>query len=253
MKKLLIAAIAVLTFAACNRTKDNYTIEGSFDLPSSYQLGDTVISLDPPAGYVFLCAIDGTPLDSALIEEGKFKFSGYTNPENPIFAYIMSEYAAGMFAVEPGEMKCVVSEPLRVTGTPTNDAIVSLMDRVDDIGIQMYQELQAIHGTSGEESLKESDITPIYEKYSSLVSNMIDSLYRANDDNLIGVYCANVMTVQAQSVEELEMLVAPFSKYVRESELIQQHFSILREAPGVGSDEYLSDEDVLQMIDQSQK
>lgn len=232
MKKLLFAVVATLLLAACSKNQ-HYTIEGSFDLPASYQLGDTVITLAPPAGYVYLCSLDGEPLDSALIEDGKFVFTGIADEKHPYFAYIMSEYAAGMFVVEPGAMEAVIGEPLRVSGTPTNDAIVGLMDRVDEIGISMYDELQAKHESTGE-NLNEEIIAPIYAKYSGMVSDLIDSLYKANTENLIGVYCANVMTVQAQSVEELEQLIAPFSEYVRESELIQQHMTILKENAAAG-------------------
>ena len=224
MKKLLFAAVIALVMTACSRT-ETYTIEGSFDLPSSVQVGDTVITLPPPAGYVFMCGLDGQPLDSALIEEGKFVFTGIADSKKPYFAYIMSEYAAGMFVVEPGKMKAIIGEPVRISGTPTNDAIVSLMDSVDAIGARMYDDMSVFEG----DTLTEEDITPLYTKYSQMVNDLVESLYKANEDNLVGVYCANVMTIQAQSVEEFEALVAPFSDYVRQSELLQQHLTFLKE------------------------
>lgn len=229
MKKLLFAAMTVLFFAACSHEK-SYTIEGSFDIPETYTVGDTVISRGPLEGYVYLFGLDGEAIDSVKMENEKFTFTGIVNDQMPYFAYVVSEYGAGMFAVEPGVIKAVIGDPVVVTGTPINDAIATLMTRVDEIGVQLYEELQSSADGGDEETVSQTVVMEMYNKYGAVVNSMVDSVYHANEENLIGVYCANVMSVQARSTRELEEIIAPLSDYVKNSELIQQHFLYLKEA-----------------------
>lgn len=229
MKKLLTAVVAALLLTACNKNSDTYTINGSFNLPETYQMGDSVYTMGPITGYVYLIGLNGDAIDSVQIVDRTFTFTGLADANKPYFAYLVSEYAAGMFVIEPGTMEAVIGEPVVVTGTPSNDTITALMERVDEIGVQMYEELSALQSDSGD-NLSDSQITPIYTKYSDMVNVMVEELYQKNTDNLVGVYCANVMTVQARSSQELEQLLTRFSQYVRDSELIQQHMSYLLEA-----------------------
>lgn len=238
MKKILLAAVAALVLSACSKTQ-TYTIEGSFDIPETYQIGDTTLERGPIAGLVRLIGLDGEVIDSVLIVDEKFTFSGVVDPKRPYFAYLVSDFAAGMFAVEPGVMKAVVTDPVTVSGTPTNDAITALMSRVDLIGNELYEELQILQAES-DEALDQDKIMEVYGRYSAVVNDLVDSTYHANTENLIGVYCANVMSVQAQTVEELESIIEPYSDYVKNSELIQQHFTFIKEAESyAGGEDYL--------------
>lgn len=227
MKKILLFLTAALMLVACSKEK-SFTIEGRFSIPETYQLADTILTRGPITGYVYMLDLDGEPLDSAQIIDEKFSFSGIVNSDQPYFAYLVSEYAAGMFVVEPGQMTAIVGEPLSVSGTPTNDAITSLMSRVDTIGFMLYDEMSAVQEQSEDSTLDQGVIMEIYGKYSAQVDHLVDSIYRANTDNLLGVYCANVQTVQAQTAEELEAVLEPYSDFVKNSELIQQHFKYLR-------------------------
>lgn len=227
MKKIFILFAAVMLLAACSKEK-TFTIEGSFNIPESYELADTVLTRGPITGYVYMLDLDGEPLDSARIIEEKFSFSGVVNSDQPYFAYLVSEYAAGMFVIEPGDMKAVIGEPVAVTGTSTNDAITNLMARVDTIGYMLYDEMSALQEQNPDSTLDQNAIMEIYGKYSSQVDHMVDSIYQKNTENLLGVYCANVMTAQVQSAAELEAALATFSDFVKNSELIQQHYKYLQ-------------------------
>lgn len=227
MKKIFFVLAAALMLAACSKEK-TFTIEGSFNIPETYELADTVLTRGPITGYVYMLDLDGEPLDSAQIIDEKFSFSGIVNSDQPYFAYLVSEYAAGMFVVEPGEMKVVIGEPVTVNGTATNDAITTLMARVDTLGFMLYDEMSALQEQNPDSTLDQMAIMAVYNKYSEQVNQLVDSLYQANQENLIGVYCANVMTAQVQSVYELESALAPFSDYVKNSELIQQHIKYLQ-------------------------
>lgn len=229
MKKILLAAVAAAMLAACSKN-NTYNIEGSFDIPETYQVADTVLTRGPITGYVYLISLDGQPIDSAEIVDEKFTFSGLVDAQQPYFAYLVSEYAAGMFAIEPGKMSAVIGEPVSVSGTPVNDAIVSLMNYVDTLGYCLYDELQSIQSESETEQVDQDQLMSVYGKYSTIVNTYVDSVYRANSDNLIGVYCANVMTVQVQTLEELDHELESFSDYVKQSELIQQHRKYLQDA-----------------------
>ena len=225
MKKILLVALAALALTSCKKNY-TYTIDGSFDIPLTYQIGDTILERGPITGYVFLYSLDGVPFDSVQIINETFSFSGPVNPDQPYFVYLVSEYAAGMFAIEPGEIKAVVGEPVVVTGTPINDEINALMTRVDSIGMLLANEMEAMQ-PSTEGGLTDEDILPIYLKYNSVVTEIVDSLYEANTDNLVGVDCANVKTAQARSSAEMKEMMQSFSPYVNESELLQQHLNYL--------------------------
>ena len=227
MKKLFTWAALALMLVACNRT-ETYTIEGSFDIPEQYQVGDTILTRGPIMGYVYLCDLSGTPIDSAEIIDEKFTLMGLADSKNPYFAFLTSDFAAGMLVIEPGQMKAVLGEPVKVTGTPTNDQITRLMEQVDSIGFLLALEMEDFQPADGQEVTEEM-ILPIYTKYSAQVNQMVESLYAANKDNLMGVYCGNVMTAHASSSAELEELMAPLSDFVKNSELLQQHLDYLRQ------------------------
>ena len=225
MKKLFLVALAALTLTACKKN-NTYTIEGSFDIPLTFQLGDTVVERGPITGYVYLCSLDGMPFDSVQVVDEKFTFTGPVDPDKPYFAYLVSEYAAGMFAMEPGTIQAVVSEPVTFSGTPTNDAITELMVMGDSVGMLLADEMEALQAKS-DSALTDSDIIPLYLKYSAMANDLVDSVYKANTDNLVGVYCANVLTIQARSSAEMKELMEPMSDFVKESELLQQHLNYL--------------------------
>ena len=67
MKKLFFALCAVLTLVSCNQQKP-YNITGTFDIPDSLNLGDTVIAREPLDGtYVYMLELNGEAIDSALV------------------------------------------------------------------------------------------------------------------------------------------------------------------------------------------
>ena len=243
MKKILTIAVAALLLTACSKN-NTYTIEGSFNIPETYDLADTTLTRGPIEGYVYLINLDGSPIDSAQIVDEKFSFSGIVNPEMPYYAYLVSEYAAGMLAIEPGCIKAVVGEPFVVTGTTTNDAIAKLMSDVDSIGYDFFDELSALQDSAASptDSTFQFAFSMLQNKYDNIVTDMVESLYEANQENLIGVYCANVTTVQARSADELESLLERYSEYVRNSELIQLHLEYLKKAESdYSGEDYLGD------------
>jgi len=133
MKKIISAAAAALALAACSEKPLTYTIEGSFDVPESFQVGDSVITRGPIVGYVYLADLKGNPIDSAQIIDEKFTFNGVIDKDQePYFAYIIGEYGQGMFVIEPGELTAVLGEPTpiefegqMVWGMRDNDAYLT--------------------------------------------------------------------------------------------------------------------------------
>ncbi|MCR5394735.1 MAG: DUF4369 domain-containing protein [Bacteroidales bacterium] len=225
MKKLLTLAVALLTLTACNSTK-TYTVNGTFDIPATFQMGDTVIERGPITGYIYMAGLDNQTFDSVLVTNEKFTFTGPIDPKQPYFVYLVSEYGAGMIALEAGEIEVTIGEAMTATGTPINDEIDNMMAWVDSVGYMLADEMEKM-GQDG--PLTEETFVPVYTRYSDMVNQHIDSIYQANDQNLIGVYCANVKTAQARSSAEMEEMLAPMSDYVKNSELIQQHIVYLRQ------------------------
>ncbi|MBQ0056345.1 MAG: DUF4369 domain-containing protein [Bacteroidales bacterium] len=239
MKKLFYALVAALVIAACSSEK-TYTIEGSFDIPEILEFGDTAIERGPIEGYVYILDLNGEVLDSALIENEKFTFTGLVDADKPYFAYLVNDYAAGMFVVEPGTMQAVISMQVSVTGTEMNTQITEMMDRVAGLESDLRDEVTAVEMSSAD-ALTPDTIMAIYGKYSDLVTVIVDSVYMANTDNLIGVFCINAITAQAGSEAELEEMIAPYSDYVKNSELIKRHFEYLKELEANGGYDYFDE------------
>lgn len=220
MKKYLaLAAVSAAILSSCTNN-DTFAIEGTFNIPETFQLGDTVIERGPIEGSVYLIGLDNTPIDSAEIQDDQFHFTGAVSKDNPYIAYIACDYAIGMIVIEPGNIQIEMGEQVIATGTPTNDGIAQMNDGAESISLQMYDELESLR-LEGEESVSDSLLMPIYLRYSQVLSEFVDSIYTANQDNLLGVYAANLQTSQVQTADDLEAVLAEYSEYVRNSELMQ--------------------------------
>ncbi len=249
MKKLLPFAAAAALLVSCNNA-ETFSIEGSFNIPESFQLGDTVIERGPIEGSVYLIGLDNEPIDSVEITDDKFQFTGVVDKKKPYIAYLACDYAIGMLVIEPGEIKVEMSEQVVATGTPTNDGITQMNDGAEEISNRLYDELYALR-QDGNDAMSDSLLMPLYLQYSQLLSSYIDSIYTANKDNLLGVYAANLQTSQIQSAEELESVLSEYSEYVRNSELMQariQYYKSVYEDEGNPNETDLSDltEDLLE-------
>ena len=253
MKKLVLFAISAVVLASCSDSQI-YTIEGSFNIPETFQLGDTVINRGPIEGSVYLIGLDNNPIDSAEIIDEKFMFTGAVSKNNPFFAYIVSDYGIGMLAIEQGAISVEMGKTVLAQGTPINDGIAGIQEFADQISMQLYDEVDAMRA-NGNETLPDSVMMDLYLRCNQVLSDYVDSVYQANQNNLIGVYAANVQTASIQSSEELESVLSEYSEYVRNSELMATRIQYYKSIYGEGGadDEYGYPEELEGVLDELDK
>lgn len=228
MKKILFAVICVLALASCNREKP-YTITGGFDIPDSLNFGDTVIAREPLDGmFVYMLDLDGEPIDSALVENETFKFEGKISAKDAYFAYIACEYAYGIVAIEPGDYGMTIGQEVMAFGSPTNDAINDIDAQVAEIEQGIGDRMMAaVEEAGGYPS--DSLMMPFYLEFNSKYEALIDSVYKNNQKNLVGIYAVNIITSGAQSVEELDEMLEEYNDYIALSPLMEARREYLRE------------------------
>lgn len=228
MRKLAFFVLAALaTLVSCNREKP-YTISGSFDIPDSLNFGDTVIAREPLDGmYVYMLNLDGEPIDSVMVENETFTFTGKVSAKDPYFAYIACDYSYGIIAIEPGEYGMTIGEEVLAFGSPTNDAINDIDARLTDIEQSVYEKLVVAMEQSGNEP-SDSLLMPLYLEFNEKYASLLDSISDANRKTLIGVYVANIKTSEAASEEELEQMLEGYDDYVKESPLMDARRQYLR-------------------------
>lgn len=237
-----MAGAAMVLLSACNGEKE-YTITGTFDLPQSIQMGDTLIERGSLDGvYVYMLDIEGEPLDSALIENETFELKGKVSAENPYFAYLVCEWGAGMMVVEPGNIEVEMrGETMKTTGTPLNDGIAKLDESLLAVQERCYEQMLEMY--NNQDSLSQEEMISFYFAEQQQLVSLIDSVYAENSENLIGVFACNLVIGSVSDVEQLDDLLSGYSDYVKNSQLIQSYRSYLesRVQPNLSFDELVPD------------
>lgn len=228
MKKILSALFGALALVSCTQEQP-YTITGTFDVPDSLSLGDTVVARPPLDGtYVYMLNLEGEPLDSALVQNETFTFTGKIKADDAFFAYMASDYAYGIIAIEPGDYHMTIGDEVLAYGSPINDAINDIDARVTEIeqgiGDRMMAAVEAAGGYPSD-----SAMMPFYLEFNDTYHQFIDSIYQKNPKNLVGVYAVNIITSSAQSVDELESMLEDYDEYIVNSPIMDARRDFLRE------------------------
>lgn len=242
MKKfrILLALCMMAVLVSCNRN-DKFTIVGTFDIPATFEFGDTVIERGPIEGTVYLYDVNENLIDSASVENETFQLAGVCDAKKPYFAFVACDFGAGMIVIEPGVIDVVISQTLTATGTPLNDEIADVNAMLENLSNEMYEELMPMMEQAGDDTEnREAMMMPVFNRYMEMAGQKIDSIYQANTDNLVGVFVANMQTADVQTAEEFEEAIAGYSEYVRNSELLQMRMEYLKMYSGLdmGDDDY---------------
>lgn len=239
MKRInfILAICFAALLASCS--KDNtFVINGSFDIPTSFQYGDTIIERGPIEGSVYLYDVNEVLIDSVAIADEQFILTGICEPTEPYFAFLVSEFGAGMVVIEPGTIDVVINETLTATGTETNDAISDVNALLENISAEMYAEMMPLLSSGSEADQPEDSealIMPIVNRYMEMANQKVDSVYQQNTDNLLGVYLANMQTSDQETADGLMEALEGYSEYVRNSELIQMRLQYLQQMEALSS------------------
>lgn len=134
---IAIAAATLMLTAACKKS-NSYTIEGTADEVADGDKMYLAASYDKP-----------TPIDSAIVKDGKFTFTGNADDINEAFVYLgrRNDIFAHLI-VEEGTIKVHASnkpERTKVGGTTSNEQLQVLNDSALSIGKQLNDIALAIY------------------------------------------------------------------------------------------------------------
>lgn len=231
---LLLPAIAVasLTICSCNREKP-YTINGVLNIPAEIPYGDTLLQLPSPEGeWVYLMEDGEDPVDSCQIVDNRFTFSGVVSKDDAHFAQVGCMFFSALVAIEPGDIT-ISADVMQstVSGTPSNDALNSMMFEMSAIEETMQQVITAM-----QDSLDKAGVEMGFEQYEELQNryitmqgNALDSIYEANKDNLASIYAAVLRNADNGSASEFEEAMNQYPKRVSENAFVKQIIRSLKQ------------------------
>lgn len=244
-----------LFFGLTGSGPKTYRIHATIDFPETYEFGDTILDTHSILEGHTICLVgvnlwtesgDFNPdilLDSAIVENNKFSFEGLCEDKEPYFVYVVDEEIGnlGMLVVEPGQIEVVIDmDGMTASGTPLNDGIADL-----DAGIlNLNEEFRLLEYGLTEESTSE-DVTRLLEaqeEYGAKVKDLVDSVYEANQNNLVGVYATLLNLAEIHNSADLRECLKEYSEYVQNSEIIKviiHDLEISEDAWGDVSDSYI--------------
>lgn len=173
---LFALATASISLAACQA--DKYSILGSGDALSD---GDTL--------YLSTDMAKGTPIDTAVVKNGKFEITAPIDSACFCMIYNPKKQSVGTsFILEPGTIKIILSEkPLqtKVTGTANNERWQEVQDSTLRIGLKMgalASQLNAHQLSETEESKKMAEMRQLNDEFKACLLSFAER----NIDNEVG-------------------------------------------------------------------
>ena len=196
---LLVAAV---TLASCN-SHSSYTIDGT--VSDSTLNGNTIYLADMASR---------NTLDSAVITNNKFKFTGKADTAFVGMLQVPSFYRMG-FIVENGHIAVELGETDKVSGTPLNDEFASFMNDIDSLNqifIAKQQEIIA-KGLSDEEASAEWNATghvpfrekdKLYKEYHDILDKLYKELNISTARRRLDKFRNNLKNVAEKGVDALD-------------------------------------------------
>lgn len=226
-----------------------YRIHATIDFPETIEFGDTILDTHSILEGHTICLVgvnlwtdsgDFNPevlLDSAIVENNEFVFQGLCEDKEPYFVYVVDGNLGnlGMLVVEPGQIEVVIDmEGLTASGTPLNDGITDLYAGIQNLD----EDFRLLEYSLTEESTSE-DVTHFMEaqeEYVAKVKDLVDSVYEANQNNLVGVYATLLNLAEIHNSAELRECLKEYSEYVQNSEMVKFYIRDLEMSEAVWGD-----------------
>ena len=212
--------------------KTQFTINGTVE-------GDALNGMS-----VYLCQVDDlkTPLDSAIVTDGKFTFKGTV--EEPWLASVRSSSEMlGELIVEPGTITIGNDS---VGGTPMNDKLMSFVvgTGVTDIEKQMedYFPLyyNAPNAAARAEAERVLDSLDAIRRDRTLEACW--TLYHENSDNALGLFAMRTIVQEGEfSYSQFDSIVSAASPLVANSKYVQKKLEQLRAIDATSAGHHYTD------------
>lgn len=206
----VVVGIVLAGVCVSCRNGSHYTIEG--ELPVSVFEGRMV----------YLSTLDqGVIVDSAVIRDGKFTFSGEL--EKPMMGFLQTDDEAytscySIFVLEPGTIHINMASD-ELSGTPLNDLYYQSYT-ADAQGQRLRAALDKLSGESMEinDNVRRRQLVEAYDSlYSLLQQRELDiaaTLFRTNKDNILGAYSlSRLVDVDAVPLDSLDFWMRSEAAY----------------------------------------
>ncbi|MBP5526903.1 MAG: AhpC/TSA family protein [Bacteroidales bacterium] len=231
---LIICAATVCVFIYSCGSKHQFTVNGSVD---GTELNGKMVYMHD------LYDNPETPLDSAVVTDGKFSFKGTVEepknviieaPDNPFLVRII---------LEPGT---IVINGDSIGGTPLNDKLLAynkkhniddIMDAMDEYYPMYYNAPNATARAEAEHVLDSLDSIG----YARLLEADWD-LYNGNKDNILGLIAMEEIAQMGQfTYNELDSIVKTASPRVANSEPVQKRLAQLTAIEATSAGKHYTD------------
>ena len=201
MKRLMIALLAIVALCSCNKGV-NYNITGTV-------AQDEVGELYLVSGYGDESTIATTKINP---EDGTFAFEGTV--DEPMLAMVTddNETPLTMLFIEPGKIAVVydeVTKSYNATGTPANDNLNVVNDKLKDVQNRFYALMQS------ENSDKEQQ-QALIDEYNTIISTAVTE----NIDNILGAYLFRVESAEL-STADLRARLEQFPASLRKTKMLK--------------------------------
>ena len=214
MKKIVFALSALVLLAACD--SDGYKIRGSF---TSAKEGTVVYMAQPDEQY--------TVVDSAVINNGKFEFTGARCNRTVRMLFVPDKAVGGPVVLEPGVVDVEFGATLKRGGTDGNTILQRFMEA--------KEHLQALEEVTSPNFLKTMPMDKaVYDSLVVVRNNSRDALaeyaflaIERNIGNNLGMFILtrSYSFIDAERVEPLLQLVPEFLRDVRYN-LVRNYISL---------------------------
>ena len=201
MKKLrfFLAAITIAFMAACNNVSSpTFTVEGTVE-----GLAD--------GDMLFLTDMDGLPLDTLTVKDGKFS---YTGSADSVCCYALNvmkdDFNSQLFFTEPGIVTIKLSakpNESKVSGSVANNALQQLMEATNPIYEKIHEIESIVYNDTTMSHEDEWALNQRYDQLYSEVENKMKEAAEQNIDNELGYMLVMRYIDESENAELLIRLI----------------------------------------------
>ena len=220
-------------FCACG-SKNQFTVNGTVDDPS----------LNGQTFYMFdLYGDTETPLDSALVTDGKYTFNGKVNEaKNVIIDGITNPYLVRII-LEPGT---IVVNGNEVGGTPLNDKlqVYNTNRNYDDLidAMDRYTPLYYEAPNAAARAEAERVLDSLGQVTASRILDADWQLYNENTDNILGIIAMEeIIQVGTFTYSELDSISKTIPASLADSKMLKEKLEQLRAIDATSAGKHYTD------------
>ena len=176
MTRFLTFILAIVLLVSCG-SKDGYTIKGEYlSAPDG-----TMLYM---SSYEDILAV----VDSAVVKNGRFEFSGCTQDLNVCFISSAQVIDGGFVVVEPGDINFSFGRGTRCSGTPNNAKLAKFMYERDKISVLDRMGSGLFVGANGVGSSLSDSLSMVIDLASRIFDAYAVGLIKENTGNALGCF-----------------------------------------------------------------